>query len=102
MWLPRLGASLTTDRLVNDRNRFISGSVAAGLDFGLVVADVIRGEEWTKTIQLVLEYAPAPPFEGGTVKRAGPEVTRLVADMLQSGLQPLDHAVRAAATRLKL
>src|SRR3546814_12730260 len=78
--LPRLGAILSDDRVVIDRNRITGGGVTAGLDFGPVVAALIRGEEWAKTIQLVLEYAPAPPFAAGTVTRNGPEVPRPGAD----------------------
>src|SRR3546814_8924627 len=74
--LPRLGAILSDDRVVIDRNRITGGGVTAGLDFCLVVAALIRGEEWAKTIQLEPEYSPAQPFGTGTVTRAGPEITR--------------------------
>ena len=38
---------------------------AAGLDFALALAAVLRGEETAKSIQLGMEYAPAPPFTDG-------------------------------------
>jgi cyclohexyl-isocyanide hydratase len=100
--LTRLGAVLDDGRVVRDRNRITGGGVTAGLDFGLVVAALIRDEEWAKSIQLVLEYAPAPPYEAGTVEGAGAEVTALVSDMLKPGLAPLDRAISSARMRLRL
>lgn len=99
--LSRLGVELADERVVIDRNRITGGGVTAGLDFGLRVAALLRGEEWAKTIQLVLEYAPAPPFEAGTVAGAGPAVTKIVTDMLTPGLAPLDRSVAHAQVRLK-
>lgn len=100
--LSHLGAVLADERVVRDRNRITSGGVTAGLDFGLTIAALIRDEEWAKSIQLVLEYAPAPPFQAGTPEGAGPEVTSLVANLLKPSLGPLDQAVAKARTRLQL
>jgi cyclohexyl-isocyanide hydratase len=100
--LEHLGATLSDERVVVDRNRITGGGVTAGLDFGLHVAALIRGEQWAKSIQLVLEYAPAPPLDAGTVAGAGPEVTRLVSNLLDPELSALDTAVAHAQERLKL
>lgn len=48
---------------MNDRNRTTSGGVTAGIDFALTCEDA----EW---IQLVIEYAPAPPFNAGVPETA--------------------------------
>ncbi|PLP58380.1 DJ-1/PfpI family protein [Mesorhizobium loti] len=100
--LPHLGAILEDGRVVRDRNRITAGGVTAGLDFGLVIASIIRDEEWAKSIQLILEYAPAPPYDAGTPAGAGVALTTLVSDLLKSGLKPLDEAVAQAHARLHL
>ncbi|MBR2690473.1 MAG: DJ-1/PfpI family protein [Aquamicrobium sp.] len=100
--LPHLGAILEDGRVVRDRNRITAGGVTAGLDFGLVVASLVRDEEWAKSIQLILEYAPEPPFDAGTPVRAGTEITAQVSDLLKPSLGPLDKAVAQARKRLQL
>ncbi len=52
-------------RVVIDRNRMTGGGVTAGIDFGLTLVKIISGIETAKEIQLMLEYDPKPPFEGG-------------------------------------
>lgn len=100
--LAQLGAVLTDGRVVHDRNRITAGGVTAGLDFGLMIAAIVRDEAWAKSIQLILEYAPAPPYDAGTPAGAGPAVTARVADLLKPGLGPLDQAVTEARHRLRL
>ena len=63
--LPVFGAKAATDRVVIDRNRITGGGVTAGIDFGLTVAAAVFGDKTAKTIQLGMEYSPAPPFNCG-------------------------------------
>jgi hypothetical protein len=46
------------------------------LDFALTLAAEIAGATVAQTIQLLLEYAPAPPFNSGTPETAPPEIMR--------------------------
>ncbi|GAP96646.1 ThiJ/PfpI family protein [Leptolyngbya sp. NIES-2104] len=69
--LAMLGVEVRTERIVIDRNRITGGGVTAGIDFGLLVAAKLVGEETAKVIQLVLEYNPAPPFDAGSPETAG-------------------------------
>jgi cyclohexyl-isocyanide hydratase len=62
------------ERVVRDRNRITGGGITAGIDFGLQVAAWIAGDDVGKTIQLMLEYSPAPPFDSGSVKTAEPAI----------------------------
>jgi cyclohexyl-isocyanide hydratase len=63
--LAPLGAVPVPDRVVVD-GRFISGGgVTAGIDMALAVVAELLGPEQAQTIQLMLEYAPAPPFTAG-------------------------------------
>lgn len=63
--LPIFGATPVADRVVIDRNRITGGGVTAGIDFGLTVAGEAFGARVAKSIQLGLEYNPAPPFNSG-------------------------------------
>lgn len=67
------GATPDDARVVRDGNVFSGGGVTAGIDFALVLAAELAGEEVAKTIQLALEYAPAPPFDSGRPESAPPE-----------------------------
>lgn len=69
--LAMLGVEVVTQRVVVDRNRITGGGVTAGIDFGLVVAAKLCGEEVAKMLQLLLEYNPAPPFNCGSPENAG-------------------------------
>jgi cyclohexyl-isocyanide hydratase len=60
--LPVFGAIAESGRVVIDRNRITGGGVTAGIDFGLILAERLVGQEAAKTIQLAIEYNPAPPF----------------------------------------
>ena len=75
--LPALGATAVEARVVTDRNRISGGGVTAGIDFGLELLALLRGEETAKMLQLMMEYDPAPRFDAGTPGKAGPELTAL-------------------------
>lgn len=65
-FLPRLGATPVEERVVQDGSVITAGGVTAGIDFGLAVVAELMGNDEAQTIQLSLEYAPAPPFNSGT------------------------------------
>jgi len=69
--LAMLGVEVVSERVVVDRDRITGGGVTAGIDFGLVLAGKLCGEETAKMIQLLLEYNPAPPFNAGSPESAG-------------------------------
>ena len=80
-WLARkrladYGVEVVSERVVVDRNRITGGGVTAGIDFALVVAATLYGEETAKIIQLLLEYNPAPPFDIGSPEQAEPELVK--------------------------
>ena len=76
--LALFGAEYADGRVVLDRNRITGGGVTAGLDFGLVVLARLLGEEVAKVTSLMLEYAPAPPFDAGQPEQCPPAVLALV------------------------
>lgn len=76
--LPVFGADASPDRVVVDRNRMTGGGVTAGIDFALTVAAETVGVEVAKSIQLLIEYNPAPPFACGHPDTADAEVVEAV------------------------
>ena len=72
--LPIFGATAVSERVVTDRNRITGGGVTAGIDFALTIAADVLGVEVAKSIQLSMEYNPAPPFNCGHPSVADPAV----------------------------
>ena len=64
--LPLVGATHEKARVVKDGNVITAGGVTSGIDFGLSVVAEIAGETAARTIQLGIEYDPAPPFDFGS------------------------------------
>ncbi len=82
--LPAFGAEPVAERIVKDRNRISGGGVTAGIDFGLALAAELADEETAKTIQLLVEYDPQPPFDAGTPEKAGPELAAKVRAIFEN------------------
>jgi len=72
--LPLVGATHVKARVVKDGNLITAGGVTSGIDFGLNVVAEIAGEAAARTIQLGIEYDPAPPFDSGDPDRAPADV----------------------------
>ena len=72
--LPLFGATHEAVRVVRDGNLVTAGGVTSGIDFALELIAMISGEAVTQTIQLALEYNPAPPFVGGTPDNAPEDI----------------------------
>jgi len=98
--LADFGAIPVADRVVRDRNRISGGGVTAGIDFGLTVAAELAGEEVAKSIQLVLEYDPQPPFDSGSPEKAGPERVKRLRERLTPMLETRRKVNAEAAARL--
>ena len=98
--LPAFGAIPVAERVVRDRNRISGGGVTAGIDFGLTVAAELAGEEVAKSIQLVLEYDPQPPFDSGSPEKAGPERVKRIRERLSGMLETRSKANAEAAAKL--
>lgn len=79
--LEELGVHGVRERVVTDGNRVTGGGVTAGIDFGLTILATLRGDEVAKTVQLMLEYDPKPPFDAGSPERAGAEIVGLITAM---------------------
>ncbi|PHY05714.1 MAG: thiamine biosynthesis protein ThiJ [Alcaligenaceae bacterium] len=95
--LPIFGATAMPDRVVIDRNRVTGGGVTAGIDFALAIAAQVNGEDAAKTIQLMIEYNPAPPFNCGHPDTADVKIVESLT-LKSAALQAtrLDEAKQAA------
>lgn len=99
--LPLFGATPDPARVVRDGHVITGGGVTAGIDFALTVLAEVAGDDFAQTVQLGLEYAPAPPFGAGRPETApaailGPYRTRLEPILARS-----EAEAREAAARLK-
>ena len=94
--LRALGAVPTSERVVVDGNVVTAAGVASGLDFALVLAAELAGEEVAREIQLQIEYDPAPPFDSGSLRSAAPEMVA----RLRERLAALNEQRRVVAARV--
>ena len=96
--LPIFGAIHDPARVARDGNIITGGGVTAGIDFAFTVLAEIAGPEFAQTVQLGLEYAPAPPFDSGRPELAAPEIReRYEALRLKSLAARREEAMAAAA-----
>jgi putative intracellular protease/amidase len=76
--LESFGARYTDQRVVQQGKIVTSAGVSSGIDMALTLAGMIAGGGVAKAIQLAIEYDPQPPFDCGSVAKAGPEVVNAV------------------------
>ncbi|MCA1749714.1 MAG: DJ-1/PfpI family protein [Parasphingopyxis sp.] len=100
-WLDQLalfGVEPVSERVVIDRDRVTGAGVTSGIDFALTLAAELHGEAVARTIQLSMEYDPAPPFDGGSPKTESPEIRAALEKRLEKfAAERLAIAKRAAA-----
>ena len=98
--LAEFGAIVSDERVVRDGNLFTGGGVTAGIDFALVLLAEMAGQDYAESIQLGLEYAPAPPFNSGRPELARPEVLANIKARMAEMANARSAAVSSAANRL--
>lgn len=98
--LPLFGALPDEGRVVRDGNVITGGGVTAGIDFALTVLAEIGGDALAQTLQLGLEYAPAPPFDAGRPETAPPAVLATYRQRMAPIMPHREAQAREAAARL--
>lgn len=98
--LAQFGAIVSDERVVRDGNLFTGGGVTAGIDFALVLLAEMAGQDYAESIQLGLEYAPAPPFNSGRPELARPEVLASITARMAASVEARAGAVSKAAEKL--
>ncbi|MFF2025364.1 DJ-1/PfpI family protein [Streptomyces sp. NPDC058171] len=74
-WLERerlraAGAEPSAERVVFDGKYVTAAGVSAGIDMGLTLVGKIAGDRAARSVQLVLEYDPQPPYDAGSPEKA--------------------------------
>jgi cyclohexyl-isocyanide hydratase len=100
-FLREFGATPEFARVSVDRNRVTGGGVTAGIDFGLFLAAKLTNQQTAETIQLSIEYNPAPPFQAGSPETASAEVLGRYSAERSAAQDKRRAAVLAAAERLR-
>lgn len=95
--LPLFGATHDPARVARDGNIITGGGVTAGIDFAFTVMAEIAGEDFAKTVQLALEYAPSPPFNSGHPDLASDAIRARYEPMRQQSLAIRREEAMAAA-----
>ncbi len=103
-WYPRqmlkkFGAIPSDDRVVFDRNRASGGGVTAGMDFALAMVGKWGGDAAGKLVELMVEYAPEPPYKTGRPELADAETLAMANQFMAAEFAA--SAVEQAAERLK-
>jgi cyclohexyl-isocyanide hydratase len=95
--LALFGAEPVQARTVIDDRLVTGGGVTAGIDFALTLVAQIEGETAARTLQIALEYDPAPPVAGGSPASAPKQ-----AEQLKAGPFAERRAVMASASQAAL
>lgn len=96
--LPIVDAERVDARYVEDRNRITGAGVTSGIDFGLRLVDRLVGRDLADVTQLMLEYAPEPPFDSGepaTAPQSAVDTVNAVYGLTKLDAQLALQAVRA-------
>ena len=99
--LPAFGATVSEERVARDGDVITGGGVTAGIDFALVMLEELAGRDFAESIQLGLEYAPAPPFERGRPELARPEILEQVKARMAAATDSRAKAAVDAANRME-
>jgi len=95
--LAAFGAIPDDARVVRDGNAITGGGVTAGIDIALSIVADLKGEETAKMIQLMIEYAPAPPFNSGRPETASPETVAAVKQRFAAFAEARRKAIEQVA-----
>jgi len=99
--LAAFGAIPDSARMVRDGNRITGGGVTAGIDFALSLIAELRGIEAAQGAQLLLEYAPEPPFAAGLPEMAPQLVLEAITLRLSNPLADAGKRIAILAEQLR-
>ena len=84
--LRKLGAEPTGQRVVEhlDQRIITAAGVSSGIDMALRLSELLVDDIAAKAMQLMIEYDPQPPFDAGSVDKAGEQVMARLAEYAQA------------------
>lgn len=71
-------------RVVEDGKIITAAGVSAGIDMALMLAAKIAGQKTAESLQLGIEYDPAPPFDAGSPFKANPAIVEALRARLMT------------------
>ena len=81
--LQHFGAIPVNSRVVVDGKHVSAAGVTAGLDGSFRLISLLRGDVLAQQIQLLIEYAPEPPFNAGSPFTAPADIVTTVRNSLE-------------------
>ncbi|MCY1076344.1 DJ-1/PfpI family protein [Archangium lansingense] len=85
--LRQFGATPVAERVVFDGKLVAAAGVSAGIDMALTLVAKEFGDMVAQSVQLGIEYDPAPPFATGSLRSAPPAVIEATKAMLQPSVR---------------
>ncbi|HEY1117296.1 MAG TPA: DJ-1/PfpI family protein [Acidimicrobiales bacterium] len=84
--LRSVGAEPTGQRVVEhlDRRIITAAGVSSGIDMALRLAELLVDADAARAMQLMIEYDPQPPFDAGSIDKAGEVVVARVVEYAAS------------------
>ena len=82
------------------KQRWVPGVCSGDLVAALAVSEPAAGSDVAKSIQLMVEYAPSPPFDSGTPESADPVVLKSVREATEPRQRERQALVARAAKKL--
>lgn len=98
--LGRLGAKPTQERVVERGKVITAAGVSSGIDMALHLAARLADEATARAIQLMIEYDPQPPFDSGSLAKAGDAVVERLVEMYPTLPVRTREEARSAAAGL--
>ncbi len=85
--IAEFGASPTGTRVVEhlDARIITAAGVSSGIDMALRLSELLVDDLAAKAMQLMVEYDPQPPFDAGSVEKAGDEVMERLVSYISAG-----------------
>jgi len=83
--LAKTGATPTGTRVVEhlDRRIITAAGVSSGIDMALRLVEILVDRTAAEASQLMIEYDPQPPFDAGSVDKAGDTIVTRVIEYAQ-------------------
>lgn len=91
------GAIPVAERWVRDGKYATAAGVSAGIDLGLALAEELAGRDVAESIQLSIEYDPAPPRDVGSPEKARAEIREAAERRVKARDAAIAAEVEAAA-----
>ena len=85
--LEKFGAQYLSERVVRQGKIITAAGVSSGIDMALHLAKEVSGPEMAKTIQLLIEYDPKPPFDSGSIAKSEPSIVELAKRAAQDAFK---------------